>query len=44
MQKRICPGCGLPWWSAAAGTVWKCPNCGAEIPVPEETDEKLSGR
>lgn len=48
MQKRICLVCGLPWYLAAVGQVWKCPRCGAEIPVEEaegnaEADRELAG-
>lgn len=35
MQKRVCPVCGLPQYSAAAEGIWHCPRCGAEIPAGE---------
>ena len=38
--KRICPKCGVEWYSAGKDSVWVCNcvwicDCGAEIPVPE---------
>jgi ribosomal protein S27AE len=35
MQKRVCPICGLPQYSAAAEQAWRCPRCGA-VPLAEE--------
>lgn len=37
MEKRICPSCGLPWYSAVAGGIWHCPRCGARIPAGEHS-------
>ena len=39
MQGRICPHCFTRWYSSDSSTVWKCENCGHEIPVPK--DEEL---
>lgn len=41
MTKRICPNCGLPWFSASAETTWTCPNCGGLIGPEHEV--KLEG-
>lgn len=41
MQKRICPVCGLPWWSAAQEKAWRCSRCGAQIPVPPEEEQAV---
>ena len=38
MVKRVCDICGAEWYSADTFTVWICDNCGAEIPVPGETE------
>lgn len=32
MQKRICPNCGQPWYSAAENEIWLCSVCGAKVP------------
>lgn len=42
MVSRICPQCGLPWYSAAAEETWICPECGAKIP-PQEVDVNVQG-
>lgn len=34
MQSRVCPGCGEKRHSEAARAVWKCVECGAEVPPP----------
>ncbi|MGB9660686.1 MAG: hypothetical protein ACPL5F_01545 [Moorellaceae bacterium] len=41
MQKRICPACGFPCYSAAAEQVWKCPRCGSTIPVEEGSNDEM---
>lgn len=49
MEKRICPVCGLPAYSAVEERDWICPNCGGEIPrikqngpqaLPSQTDRE----
>jgi len=34
--KRICPGCGEERWSEDAEGIWRCVECGAEIPPAVE--------
>ena len=31
MTKRVCPNCGLPWYSADTISVWECQECGGLI-------------
>ena len=39
LNKRICPKCSTPWYSADTMDIWKCEDCGSEIPVPEYQGE-----
>jgi ribosomal protein L37AE/L43A len=39
MQKRICPNCNFPCYSAAETAIWLCPRCGAEILPREDPKE-----
>lgn len=32
MQSRVCPNCGLPWYSADSEGAWVCPRCNRTIP------------
>lgn len=36
MTKRICPNCGLPWYSAESDNAWNCQCCGVLIGKEQE--------
>lgn len=43
MQKRTCPVCGLPQYSAAVEQTWRRVRCGAEIPAGEQENRWCAG-